>query len=210
MNESVAKRDLTVIRRASRYAGAGRAVHVVAHVGRDPYKIGQRAGGDVRVQLCVWNDKLHSRRVVANAGKVHEWVVLLAVQARVSAREAGRGHRLHIGFPGQVMCLKLVYQRLTAKQVRDAATDHVRASSTIIKDALEAAGDGREVVGQAWMRHTKVARRYAIAVRQLIQVRRVGCVTQNLTGLMVLHHDVKNMLYLERWRIWDWRRSWRE
>ena len=217
-NEGIALRDEGIVA-----AAVGGAVHVVADIGGDPGKVRKAAGCQVRAELCKWNDALETRRVVANAGEIHEGIVLLPVQSRVSPGEAHRWHRLHIGLPRQMVRLELIDERLTAEKVtcaggpvrllgRQLRTEGLgragdaRPRGAIIPNTLKAAGDRRQVVRQARMRNAEIMRRDAIAARELVQIRRVGAVAENITEPMILHHNIEDVFERRRSRRWSERR----
>src|SRR5438876_872090 len=101
----------------------------MALVWTDPHKIGNTAGHDILIKLGERYYLLHTCGIVANVREVEKRIVLDCVQLpwnclpldgvnrSIFISEANGGHRLHVGFPCQMMCLKLIYQILSIEEV---------------------------------------------------------------------------------------------
>src|SRR5437879_5519458 len=87
-------------------------MHIMTHVGGDPYIVGQVIVSKVCGKLRKGNDMgSTTARIQTNIVIVQKRVMLLHVEAIPGiANVAGRRHTLHIGFPGTTACFYLISQ----------------------------------------------------------------------------------------------------
>lgn len=155
-------------------------MHVVALIGTDPDVVRNSVVGEIGCKLAEVDDLCDPSRIgldilVGDKGVVFAFIELIATS--VVERSGAERIRLHVRLPRLAARFELI------DDVRDVDGDVI-----VIRDAVECAGSGANVVGLAGMREAVIVFREASGGRGEIDERSAGIADQRgVAG--VLHHD---------------------
>ena len=153
-------------------------MHVVAEVRDDEGEVREPVAGKVAAEPREGDDAVAACPRAGNVAEVEERVVLLRVPAGRATGEPGIREILGVCLP------RLTCGRESVGKV--AGVDD--ALGAVVRDPVRRAGDEREVVRKARMRHGVVLRQGRVAARELVERRRVG-VAGDRRRLVVLEDD---------------------
>ena len=141
-------------------------------------KSGRRLAARSRESAAERHDVPHPRGPRQDAAEVEKRNVTLDVAPRGRARPACSRQALRVRLPGTALCLERVGQTDTTG----------RAARAVVGDPLGRAGDQREVVRQARMRHAAVSGQHRVAPGERVEGRR-GRAAEDRAAHLVLEHD---------------------